>query len=303
MALSVPADCRYADSTLKMSGTWQTMMTSASNDSLIDPMAREVGSTTAGLYRMFEYLVLPATSESNVSTGSVQRLTGDLNDNFGHAGLAYSKFLGANHERISQEVAGVQDELSRENAGRQDERFWFGTMAVVIKGAEYANELGLTNIDVPGLKDFLLGVLNENRRQVAATPSDVTTDMNASAILAEFLNVHRSRNTIITNRVHVSKGKPPAGSIRALNDTSKISELRVQVGKEDKLIRISSTYFTGWIGKSGHSRVSWTKKMEAEFGLRLVNGRLGGGTELAATATELLLELDMNHPKLSQFVE
>jgi len=291
-----------ADSTLKMSGTWQTMMTSASNDSLIDPMAREVGSTTAGLYRMFEYIVPPGTSQSN-DTGAVQRLTGELSDNFGHAGLAYSKFLGANHERIKNEVAAIQDELSRDNAGRQDERFWFGTMAVILKGAEYGNELGLTQIDVPGLKDFLIEVLSENRRQVASTPSDVTTDMNASAILAEFLNVHRSRNTIITNRIHVSKGKPPVGSIKLLNDVSKVSELRVQIGKEDKLIRISSGYFTAWIGKAGHSRVSWTKKMESEFGLRLVNGRLGGGTELAATATELLLELDMNHPKLSQFVE
>ncbi|MGI9137248.1 MAG: DUF927 domain-containing protein, partial [Candidatus Nanopelagicales bacterium] len=252
-----------ADSTLKMSGTWQTIMTSASNDSLIDPMAREVGSTTAGLYRMFEYVVPIPTSQSN-ETGAVQRLIGQLDDNFGHPGLAYSQFLGAHHERVAQEVAKVQDELSRDHAGKQDERFWFGTMAVLIKGAEYGNELGLTAIDVPGLKDFLLEVLSDMRKQVAATPSDVTTDMNASAILAEFLNVHRSRNTIVTNRIHVSKGKPPVGSIKVLNDISKISELRVQVGKDDKLIRISSTYFTGWIGKSGHSRVSWTKKMESE---------------------------------------
>ena len=292
-----------ADSTLKMSGKWQTLMTSASNDSIIDPMAREVGSTTAGLYRMFEYIVPPATSPSNYTAGAVQRLIGEMSDNFGHAGLEYSKFLGSQYERVEKEVAQMQDGLSHDNNGQLDERLWFGTMAVLIKGSEYGNELGLTTIDVPALKDFLISVLQENRKQVAATPSDVTTDMNASAILAEFLNVHRSRNTLLTNRIHVSKGKPAAGSIKVLNDVTKIAELRVQVGKEDKLIRISSTYFTNWIGKAGHSRVSWTKKMEAEFGMRLVNGRLGGGTEIAATATEHLLELDMNHPKLSQFVE
>ena len=292
-----------ADSTLKQSGKWQTIMTSASNDSIIDPMAREVGSTTAGLYRLFEYVVAPATSESNVSAGSVQRLIGEMNDNFGHAGMEYAKFLGANHERVAKEVAKEQDELTHDNSGNLEERFWFGTMAVLIKGSEYGNELGLTSIDVPGLRVFLLDVLKENRKQISATPSDVTTDLNASQILAEFLNVHRSRNTLVTNRIHVSKGKPATGSIKAVSDVTKIAELRVQIGKDDKLIRISSGYFTNWIGKSGHSRVSWTKKMEAEFGLRLVNGRLGGGTELAATATELLLELDMNHPKLSQFVE
>lgn len=290
-----------ADSTLKLSGSWQTIMTSASNDSLIDPMAREVGSTTAGLYRMFEYIVPPAPKSAD--TGSVQRLLGQLDDNFGHAGLLYSKFLGTNHQRVADEVAKRQDALDRDNGGRQDERFWFGTMAVMLKGAEYGNELGLTDIDIPQLEAFLIEVLTDMRGQVAATPSDITTDMNASAILAEFLNVHRSRNTLITNRIHVSKGKPAKDSIRVLNDVTKLSELRVQIGKEDKLIRISSTYFTEWIGKAGHSRVSWTRKMEKEFGLKQVNGRLGGGTELAATATEYLLEMDMNHPKLSQFIE
>lgn len=290
-----------ADSTLKLSGRWQTIMTSASNDSLIDPMAREVGSTTAGLYRMFEYIVPPA--EKSADTGSVQRLLGQLDDNFGHAGLLYSKFLGKNYQRVSEEVAKRQDVLERENDGRQDERFWFGTLAVILKGAEYGNELGLINIDVPGLEDFLIAVLNDMRKLVAATPSDITTDLNASAILAEFLNVHRSRNTLVTNRIHVSKGKPPKDSVKVLCDVTKLGDLRVQIGKEDKLIRISSTYFTEWIGKSGNSRVSWTKKMEKEFGLKQVNGRLGGGTDLAATATEYLLELDMNHPKLSQFIE
>lgn len=290
-----------ADSTLKMSGTWQTIMTSASNDSIIDPMAREVGSTTAGLYRMFEYTVPPAPK--SVDTGVVQRLLGQLNDNFGHAGIVYAQFLGRHHKRIADEVAKKQDALERDNDGQMDERFWFGTMAVILKGAEYGNELGLTDIDVPALSDYLHGVLTDMRQQIKETPSDMTTDMNASMVLAEFLNVHRSRNTLVTNRIHVSKGKPVAGSIKILCDITKLGDLRVHIGKEDKLIRISSTYFTEWIGKTGHSRISWTKKMEKEFGLKQVNGRLGGGTELAATATEYLLELDMNHPKLSQYVE
>jgi hypothetical protein len=42
--------------------------------------------------------------------------------------------------------------------------------------------------------------------------------------------------------------------------------------------------------------------MEEEFGLKNVNGKLGGGTDMVC-AMEYLIELDLNHPKLAAFVE
>jgi hypothetical protein len=76
----------------------------------------------------------------------------------------------------------------------------------------------------------------------------------------------------------------------------------VQIGRDDRLIRFSSTAFTKWMGERSYSRHTFMKKMESEFGLKLVNGKLGSGTEFSS-AMEYLIELDMNHPKLSKFVE
>lgn len=290
-----------ADATLKMSGTWQTMMVSASNDTLVDGMAREVGSTTAGLHRLFEYVVeKPAQVTHDV--GAVQRLLGKLDDNYGHAGLIYSKFLGVHWKRVEMEVATLQDELYSEVGAKQEERMWISTITVVLKGADYANELGLTNIDVPCLREFMLSVLHRMRGQVDESPSDLTNDMSVSSILAEFLNSTRSRNTLITNRIWVSRGKPTAGAIKILNDASKLGEIFVQIGREDKLIRISSTALTRWMGERGYSRHTFIKRLSEEFGLTKVNGKMGGGTDMAC-AMEHLVELDMNHPKLSAFVE
>jgi len=289
-----------ADATLKLSGTWQTMMVSASNDSLVDGMAREVGSTTAGLHRLFEYVV-PKPAQVTHDIGMVQRLSGRLEDNYGHAGLIYAKFLGENWTRVEAEVAAKQDELNTEVRTKQEERMWVATMAVVLKGAEYANELGLTQIDVNTLRDFLFEVLERMRGEVMASPSDLTNDMSVSSVLAEFLNSTRSRNTLITNRVWVSRGKPPKGAINILTDVSRLGELMVQIGKEDGIIRISSVALSRWMGERNYSRHTFTKKLEEEFGLKTVNGKLGGGTDMAA-AMEYLVELDANHPKLSQFL-
>lgn len=289
------------DAQLRTSGTWQTIMVSASNESLVDPMAREVGSTTAGLYRLFEYAV-PKPQTVTGDVGAVQRLVGKLEDNYGHAGLLYSKFLGANHARIEREVAALQDEIYNAVGGKQDERMWIATMAVILKGAEYANEMGLTIIDIPGLHEFLLTVLDDNRREIQASPSDMTSDMSVSSILAEFLNSTRSRNTLFTNRIWAFRGKPAKNAITIQCDTTKLGEITVQIGKEDKIIRISSTFLTRWMAERGYSRQSWIKKMEKEFGLKIVNGKLGGGTDMVC-AMEYLIELDGNNPKLEVFLE
>ena len=290
-----------ADSTLRVSGTWQTMMVSASNDSLIDGMAREAGSTTAGLHRLFEFQV-PKPPQVSHDIGTVQRLTGKLDDNYGHAGLVYSKFLGAHHKRVEAEVAALQDELYSETSVKQEERMWIATMAIVLKGAEYANELNLVDIDLVTLKAFLMETLERMRKEVQASPADLTSDMSVSSILAEFMNATRARNTLLTNRVWISRGKPAKGAIRIECDTSKLGDICVHIGKEDKLMRISSTFFSRWMGDHGYSRQTWTKRMEQEFGLKNVHGKLGGGTEMVC-AMEYLIELDLNHPKLATFVE
>jgi hypothetical protein len=290
-----------ADATLKLSGTWQTMLVSASNDSILDAMAREVGSTTAGLHRLFEFAVSkPAQVTHDV--GMVQRLAGKIEDNYGHAGLIYSKFLGAHWSRIEHEVAAKQDEMCRVAKIKQEERHWAANLAVLLKGAEYANELGLTEIDLPALETFLLGVLARMRAEVDASPADMNNNMSVSAILAEFFNSTRSRNTLITNRIWVAKGKPPKGAIQVHSDTSKMGEIIVQIGRDDKLIRISSIYLTRWLAERGYSRHTLIKRLENEFGLTKLNGKLGGGTDLTC-ATEHLLEIDGNDPKFASFVD
>ncbi len=290
-----------SDATLKTSGTWQTMMVSASNDTLIDGMARAVGSTTAGLHRLFEYVV-PKPAQVTHDLGVVQRLLGKLDENYGYAGLTYAKFLGANFARVEAEVAQLQDELYTEVGVKQEERMWIATMAVVIKGAMYSNELSLTNINVPLLKQFMLEVLEKMRGEVEKSPSDLNNDMTVSTILAEFLNSTRSRNTLITSRIWVSKGKPSKAAVQILNDVTKLGEITVQIGRDDRMIRISSTFLTRWMGERNYSRHTFVKRLSDEFGVKVVNGKLGSGTDMAC-AMEYLLELDMNHPKLAAFIE
>lgn len=287
------------DTTLRESGSWQTILVSASNESLIDPLIKKTGSTTAGLYRMFEYQVPRPTSVGDVS--SVQRLVGKLEDNYGHAGMIYAKFLGANYKRIEEEVGDLQAQLFGEVSASQDERLWIGTMTVVLKGAEYANQLGLTQINIDELKAFLIETLEGMRSEIKKSPTDMNDEMSLSTILAQFINSTR-QNTLITNRTWVAKGKPPRGAIQVLNDVSRIQRLGVHISTEDKLLRISSSFFSQWMAESGHSRKIFLDRMEKEYGVEVKAGRLAGGTELTSVL-EHVIWIDMNHPKLATLIE
>jgi hypothetical protein len=287
---------------LKDVGTWQTMLVSASNDSLMDSMNRVTKATTAGGYRLFEYVVTPAATPSPYSQGQVSRLLGELTDNHGAAGLAYAQFLGANFNKASLGVAEIQDQLTAELNINQMERFWLTTMTVVLAGAKYSNELGLTEIDEVGLKAFLVTLLGKMREELKDSATDMKNQMSVSNILAQFVNAMQARHTLTTNKAVIGQGKPQPGFIQVQGDTSKLDGVYVQIARDDRKMRISSTYMTRWLFDHGFPRHSFIKALKDEFGMVSIKARLGSGTPFSAPL-EYVLEFDMNDSRLVGFIE
>ena len=287
----------------KAIGSWQTILVSASNESLLDYVVGRTKATTAGLYRVFEVVVPPPVGEvGQIAASDAQRLIAKLNHNYGQVGVKYAEFLGANYPRIYQEVGDYLKELNEEVKAGRDERFWTGILACLLMGARYANELGFVNIDEARLKKFLLGVLEEMRGERTSQPVDMSNPMNVANVLAQYLNAMRARHTLVTNRIHIVQGKPPPGAIKVVTDASRLDAIHVHIGKEDKLLRISSTHLSEWLAGVGYSRHQFTRSLEAQFGVKTVRGRLGSGTDYAGV-TEYLLELNLAGSALLNFID
>jgi hypothetical protein len=287
---------------LREVGTWQTLLVSASNDSLLDPITRKSKSSAAGLMRLFEFTVKPGT-KGQIEQGVMARTVGKLDSNYGNVGLEYAKFLGANAERIEKEVATLQDALITELEGKPDERFWMATITTLIAGATYSNELGFTEINLDRLKEFLVGVLADMRKEVQSSPSDIKNQFSISNILAQFLGAMRERHTIVTNRVNTSQGKPRKNAFRVLSDTSKLGAIYVQFGQEDRLLRLQNAYFRRWLGEHDYSPHLVIKTLRDEFGAREVKGCMASGTDKAGDFVETLIQFDLNDPRVSGIVE
>jgi hypothetical protein len=87
-----------------------------------------------------------------------------------------------------------------------------------------------------------------------------------------------------------------------MSDINRIHGVCVHYGQDDKIMRISSAAFGEWLKKKGKSRHLIIEALKEKTGMRPVIGRLGGGTVLS-TATEHLLEIDLNHTAEFDFID
>lgn len=285
------------------SGTWQTMLVSASNDSILDHVMSGTKQTTAGLYRVFEYEVAPAKNrKGQVDQADASKLIGKLDNNYGVIGLEYAKFLGIHHAAVEKEVEAFYKQIGQEVKTENEERFWRVMLATLLMGAKYANALGFTAIDVPALKKFLIEVLGRMRSQLTVQPVDMKSQLNVSNALAQFVNAMRARHTLKTNIIHRGVGKPGAGAIKIVDDASKLDTIYVHIGVDDRVLRISRTYFNKWLHEQGYSQTLFMKSLTDEFGAKSISARIGAGTQFAG-GTEYIIEIPLAGTKYANFID
>lgn len=270
---------------------WETILMTASNDSLLDPIVRKTKNNTAGLYRCFEYVVHPS-SFKQIGAGKASRLISELHQNFGHAGFLYSRFIGTNIVRLQREVSEFQDKITIKTNATNDERFWMAIITVVIMGARYANELNLTNLDIRRLLEHMLNTLDIMRRTKKSFASDVDNPVHIRDILGDYLSTQQARNTLITNRVYKGPGRPIPTSITIHCDMKKLDVINVHHGRDDGIIRIRRKHFLEWLRERGYSSVTMLKQLREKYSVKEISAIIGTGTDRASSFQEYIIELD-----------
>lgn len=290
--------------TQRQVGSWETMLVSASNESLLDSIAYKTRATTAGIYRVFEYTVpaAPPKSAGQIDPTLAQRTLAKLHDNYGNIGLEYASYLGGNIAQVEKDVGIMLAQVSKETSMQADERFWIGTIGTIILGAKYANALGFTNIDEVGLKAFLYRTLTEMRGARKAAPVDMRDVTNVVNMVARFINEGRARHTLVTDVIYRSRGKPAAGAVNVVADASRLEAIHVHIGRDDHTLRIGQAYFNDWLTKGGYPRHVVQQALIKELGAVTVNSRLGAGTAYA-NASEYLYEINLKGSALMNFID
>lgn len=265
-------------------GEWQTILTYASNSSMFDAVVADTRTTSAGHVRIFEFKVPAVENAEMVST--MASLVDKLRTNFGHAGLVYAKWLGENFAHAAKVVGHLYTDLEVKWNISQDERYWNAIMAATLAGALFANHLGLTAVDVPGLKLWMRIEFDRMRDVKNTAPNDFSRAINITNALGQFLAEKRPQNTLRTDNIPAGRGKPPPNSIKIIDDgqqTDRLGEIQVQIAIGPRIIRIADHALTHWCKRECIPKSAMVEGMQANLGARHCLVRLGSGTRLSTT--------------------
>ena len=279
------------------SGSWETLLVSASNESMLDYVVNQTKMTTAGVYRMFEFTVDPG-SMGMIPISDAARMVSALGTNFGRAGDIYAEFLGNNWPRIYDDVGAEMVAVGADVNGTADERFWVALVAVIVTGAAYSNELGLTTIDVPLLRSFMLDQLHGMRQLLGEQSVDMTKGVNVADLLVQFLRDMRANNTLITDKVWRGRGKP--NGIKTLSDVR--GPLIVHVASTDRWLRISLSGLQDWLKKRGTGQHQFIEQLKLQFGAKQLSTTMGAGTT-AAVGHTFVLDIDVTQRTAKTYLQ
>src|SRR5262245_10314885 len=285
--------------------TFATLLVACSNNSMVSYITEQVRMTTAGLYRVFE-IIVPHNIHGTglINPAMAQQIFGALDNNYGCAGLKYAEFLGQNAAAVSADVAKCSRVVSDTLKATQDERFWVATVAVLLMGAQYANRLGLTQIDERQLLLFLLNAFRTMRANRKGSIVDVTTADNVKAHLLDYLNSRRS-SMIVTDKLWISASPPPPGYRVQVKYPEAgrpiIGEIHIRRADEDKLLRFSETDFKNWCRDSGLSPSTMERQLLKVLGAAKRRGPIAKHTQFEiSTFRDRMYEVDLGlHPDLT----
>ena len=283
--------------------SFATLIVAGSNSPMTDHIVKHTQMTTAGLHRLFEFPVPRNVDKIGMISGATaQQISGNLGSNYGHAGLVYAQFLGQNADKISKQVVSLNKELMDRLKVTQDERFWAGMVSVLIMGARYANQLGLTEIDDTALMKFLFEQFEQQRLHQQGSRTDVTKHGTIRDHLTDYIN-ERRQQTIVTQHVWTLSYRPPADyDVGRISDLTRLQgRMAVRAASEDKILRISKSDFFSWLEKRGLQPRPLFDSLMKKLPATIKRGSITSHT-LIQTAHETLIEFDLSkEPDLYDF--
>lgn len=279
----------------RSTGTWDTLVTVASNERIVDHVDTYIKNTDAGRLRLFE-VSLPLLVNPDAA---VTRAFSKLENNYGHAGIIYGQYLATHRAEVEKLVHDIQDALKKKISVGANERYWVSFLTAILAAAALVSRAGVLNIDASKLTVWLLEQFKAQQGGVTAnykTPSEA-----AIGSVFSFIDAHRNKMLLVEefNGTGLSK----YGNILTPANMQPRDEIVVLKAVKDKKLRLKHSTWCEYVSKVlKHSPT--TLELELKV-MGVVNLRAGmsGGIELASNARVRVLEIDLTGPYFSKLMD
>lgn len=216
--------------------TWQTLLLSAANTSLVDALTVQ-GDPEAAAMRVMEFR-LEIPEELKHSQGD--RLRAALRANSGHAGVIYMNWIVHNVPWIKAQLAILTDQIWQETKFKSPMRFWVRSIAAIALAGLIVKELGLIEFSVDRIIKWLMDTL------VSQVESGAYTRQSPNVgLLALFLNEHRDCILAMPRPFHAGEKQRPSVEPKR--------KLLIRYEESNQKYFIAHTAFREWLVKKERS--------------------------------------------------
>lgn len=261
-----------ANLNLRAVGEWETMLVAASNKPLMDFVSSVNEGTEAGALRVFEFSI---STSATLNTKSGAKTIKAVEDNYGHAGREFAKFLSGNYDKAEKLVDAFRDAINSHFAAEQSERFYVAAMAAILAGAKLAAHVGLVPFDVPAMQEFLFREFAKLRAARSKDLMVTATGYDLEQVLGQFMSDHVGQKLVTT--CFMKSGRGP-GEFKAIWYPQDKRKVVAQVAVREKILRVDRVAFHEWARKKGYAYKDVLENMQQSWGAAVGRRVLGGGT-------------------------
>jgi hypothetical protein len=140
------------------------------------------------------------------------------------------------------------------------------------------------------------------RTSSATSESDLRNTSNLSSVLARFLRDMRAQHTVYTDTIWAGRGRPKNGDVAIIRKPDDLREIKVQIGKHDKQMRVAAADLGDWMRRQKLSSQAFNMYFVKTFKMSLTTACLAAGTEFA-TGQMKCYNFDLSDPAMAGFFD
>lgn len=271
-----------------------TLMLCTANSSLHGLLSTDNTSGTAGSMRVFEIEFRPTMVHQQYEADAFLRA---MKENYGHIGPAFMKYAIEHKYEIEQRIHAKMKEINQLAQTSAAERFWTAIIAVVVVGADIANQLGLLSYNGKKIEHW---ALNEQIPTMRGVVRDEYS--NPIAILTDFIEYNNSKIAVTDTLNRGDKDtvylvREPRGDMIG-HYHKPDGYMNINRGAfKDHCTRIGANS-SKIISDLSRSAVDSSGREQRVVSLGRIKRVLGAGTELAKVQSWCFV-VNMRHPEIA----
>ena len=126
----------------------------------------------------------------------------------------------------------------------QDERYWMNTIAAAVVAAKLSNTMGLTNIDIPAVVDYAMGMVRRMRFSMVESKKDIESSLND--YLADSL-----RDTLVVTTANNMNQMDMPTHMDSYVRRLPMGELGIRIEVTERLMYVRAAHLRAWCRQHG----------------------------------------------------